>query len=62
MIHYFKGYTPFMVIIKYWLYFLCCTIYPCSLFYIQLLIDICILSVSPDSSDAGDKWTTIWEN
>ena len=29
----FKGYTPFIVIIKYWLYSLCCTIYPCSLFY-----------------------------
>ena len=28
----FKGYTPFIVIIKYWLHSLCCTIYPCSLF------------------------------
>ena len=25
----------FIVIIKYWLYSLCCTIYPCSLFYTQ---------------------------
>ena len=35
MIHSFKGYTPFIVFtvtVKYWLYFLCCTIYPCSLF------------------------------
>ena len=28
----FKGYTTFIVTIKYWLYSLCCTIYPCSLF------------------------------
>ena len=33
VIHNFKGYTPFIVIIKYWPHFLCCTIYPCSLFY-----------------------------
>ena len=35
MIHSFKGYTPFIafiVTVKYWLYSLCCTIYPCSLF------------------------------
>ena len=29
----FKGYVPFTVIIKYWLYPLCCTIYPCCLLY-----------------------------
>ena len=28
-----KGYTPFIVIIKYWLYSLYCTVYSCSLFY-----------------------------
>lgn len=28
----FKGYAPFIVIIKYWVYSLYCTIYPCSLF------------------------------
>ena len=27
---YFKGYTPFIYIIKYWLYVPCYTIYPCS--------------------------------
>lgn len=27
----FKGYTSFIVILKYWLHSLCCTIYPCSL-------------------------------
>ena len=35
-IHNFKGYTPFIVIMKYWLYPLNCTIYPCTvaqLFY-----------------------------
>ena len=33
----FKGYTTFMII-KYWLYSLCCVMYPCSLFiwYISL--------------------------
>ena len=33
VIHNVKGYIPFIVIIKYWLYSLCCTIYPCSLLY-----------------------------
>ena len=35
-IHNLKGYTPFIVIMKYWLYPLNCTIYPCTvahLFY-----------------------------
>ena len=36
----FKGYTIFTVITKYWLYSLCCTINPCSLFYIQLFLPI----------------------
>ena len=30
----FKGDTPFIVIMKQWLYSLCCTLYPCSLFYV----------------------------
>ena len=29
----FKGYTPFIGIIKCWLYSICCNTYPCSLFY-----------------------------
>ena len=29
----FKGYTPFTVFAKYWLYSLCCTIHVCSLSY-----------------------------
>ena len=29
-----EAHTPCIVIIKYWLYFLCCPIYPCSLFII----------------------------
>ena len=29
----FKGEFPFTVVIEYWLYSLCCTIYPCSLLY-----------------------------
>ena len=31
--HTFKGCTPFIVVIKYWLYSLYCTTYPCILFY-----------------------------
>jgi len=30
----FKGDTPFLVIMKQWLYSLCCTLYPCGLFYV----------------------------
>ena len=33
----FKGYIPFIVIIKDWLCSLYCTIYPCSLFYFLFL-------------------------
>ena len=36
MIHNFKGYTPFTVIIKYWLCSPCCTKCHCSLFVIPL--------------------------
>ena len=32
-----KGYTPFIVIIKYWLYSLYCTIYHCSFFFLIYL-------------------------
>ena len=35
VIHNFKGYILFIVIIKYWLYSWCCSLYPCSLFYAQ---------------------------
>ena len=31
--NFFKGYIPFIVTAKYWLYSLDCTIHPCSLFY-----------------------------
>ena len=31
VIHRFKGYSPFVLIIKYWLYALCCIVYPCGL-------------------------------
>ena len=33
VVHNFKDYSPFIVIIKYWLYSQCCTIYPYSLFF-----------------------------
>ena len=33
-----KGYTPFIVIVKYWLHPLCCTIYPCSLFILYIIV------------------------
>ena len=34
VIHNFKGYIPFIVTIKYWLYSPCCMIYPCTLLYV----------------------------
>ena len=34
----FQDYVPFIVITKYWQYFLCCTIHPCSLSYTQQFI------------------------
>jgi len=37
----FKGYTPFIAIVKYWLYILHCTVYPCSLFILYIIV--CIL-------------------
>ena len=33
VIHNFNGYSPFIVIIKYSVYSLCCTMYAYSLFY-----------------------------
>ena len=39
-IHNFKDYSPFIVIIKYWLYSLYYTIYPSSLFYIQYFVGL----------------------
>ena len=36
----FKGYTPFIVTIKYWLYSLCCITYPCSLFYTEYFVPL----------------------
>ena len=44
-----KGHIPLIVIIKYWIHSLCCTIYPCSLFMhnsLYLLIP-CPYSASP---------------
>ena len=43
VIHNFKGQTPFIVIVKYRLYSLCCIIYPCSLFYTEQFV----LLISP---------------
>ena len=34
----FKGYIPFIVIIKYWLYLLCCTIHPRSLSILYVVV------------------------
>ena len=48
-IHSFKGYTPFIVIIKYWLYSLCCTIYPCRLFTLHIKRQIVFLNPLPVS-------------
>ena len=52
VIHHFKGYTPFIVIIKYWLYSLYCTIYPYSLFC--LIAKLCLILFDPmDFSTPG---------
>ena len=45
MIHNFKGYILFIVIIKYWLYSWCCSLYPCSLFYAQQFVPLNPLSL-----------------
>ena len=33
----FIVFKDYIILIKYWLYFLCCTIYPCSLFILYIL-------------------------
>ena len=49
----FKGYILFIVTIKYWLYLLCCTLYPCRLLfytwwwppkrkYVSIFVSVCI--------------------
>ena len=38
VIQIFKSYIPFIVIIKYWLYFLWCTVYHCSLFILYIIV------------------------
>ena len=40
VIHNFKSCTSFIVIIKYWLYYLCCTMYPCSLSILYIVVCI----------------------
>ena len=45
VIHNFKGYILFIVIIKYWLYSWCCSSYPCSLFYAQQFVPLNPLSL-----------------
>ena len=50
--YFYRLYTPFKVIIKYWLYFLCCTIHPCSLFI--LYIAFCISWGFPCGSDSRE--------
>ena len=34
----FKGYTTFIIVTQYWVYSLCCIIYPCSLFILFSLL------------------------
>ena len=34
----FKCYIPFIVLIKYWLYSLCCAIYPCSFLILCMVV------------------------
>ena len=38
VIHNFNSYTSFIVTIKYWLYYLCCAMYPCSLSILYIVV------------------------
>ena len=37
---FFKVFTPFTIIIKYWIYSLCCTIYLHSLLIFKIIFDL----------------------
>ena len=50
VIHIFEGYIPFIVIIKYWLYPLCCTICPYSLFILLYFLFLATLAA------CGSSW------
>ena len=59
----FKRYIPFILIIKYWLYSLCYTIYPCSLFciwqFVYLFYQWTFLPFDPfiqDLTSDGERW------
>ena len=62
MTHNFKGYTPYIVIIKYWLYSLCCTICPYILFIhnsLYLLIPTYLLSLPASLFPLVTNWFSI---
>ena len=42
VIHNFEGYTPFIVIIKHWVYPLCCTTYPIAYYFINTCLYLLI--------------------
>ena len=58
VIHNFYSYTSFIVFIKYWLYSLCCTIYPCNLFILlyQYFGHMIQRADSLEKSHAGKEW------
>ena len=51
----FTDYAPLIVIIRYWLYTLCCTIYPCMLVSAKLLQPCQILCNPIDHSPPGSS-------
>ena len=51
----FTDYAPLIVIIRYWLYTLCCTIYPCMLVRPKLLQPCQILCNPIDHSPPGSS-------
>ena len=51
----FTDYTTLIVIIRYWLYTLCCTIYPCMLVHAKLLQPCQILCNPIDQSPPGSS-------
>ena len=59
----FKGYSPFVLIIKYWLYSLCCTIYPCRLFaVVQLLSHVQLIATPWTAARQASRSFTIYQS
>ena len=56
----FKGYNPFTVITKYWLYSPCCITHPCSIFHAQQFVPHTPPFLHCSSLPAGNHWFVIY--